>query len=90
LYGDYEGIVAYGGVAHTVWSDDRPDNPLVGGIFREAMYTANIEYGLRGGVDESAFPPVSADDLVSVLRSHKRGFWADGWWIDRADGLSDG
>jgi hypothetical protein len=88
--GDYQGIVAYAGVAHPVWSDDRPDNPLVGGIFREALYPANVEYGLRGGVDESAFLPVSAGDLFSALRAHKRGFWADGWWMDPVDGPSDG
>jgi hypothetical protein len=88
-YGDYEGIVAYAGVAHPVWSDNRPDNPALDGIFRESLYTANVDYGLRGG-DESAFLPLSGADLFSAHKSHKRGFWADGWWMDPRDGPSDG
>jgi hypothetical protein len=62
-YGDYEGIVAYAGVAHPVWSDDRPDNPLVGGVFHEALYTANIEYGLRGGEDDDAMGAMASPRL---------------------------
>jgi hypothetical protein len=90
FYGDYEGIVAYAGVAHPVWSDARVSNPLVGGIFREALYTANVEYGLRGGGDASAFLTVSGDDLFSVYHSKRHGFWVDGWWMDQADGPSGG
>jgi hypothetical protein len=90
FYGDYEGIVAYGGVAHPVWSDARVGNPLVGGIFREAMYTANVEYGLRDSENESAFLMESGDDLFAGHKSHQRHFWACGWWLDATDGLPGG
>jgi hypothetical protein len=90
FYGDYEGIVAYGGVAHPVWSDARVGNTLVGGIFREAMYTANVEYGLRDSENESAFLMESSDDLCSAPNSHRRHVWAGGWWLDPTDGLPVG
>jgi hypothetical protein len=42
-YGDYEGLVAYGGVAHPVWIDARASNVSAG--LREEVYTAAVRYG---------------------------------------------
>lgn len=39
-YGDYEGIVAYGGVAHPVWTDGRFDQTLGEEVFTAAITTA--------------------------------------------------
>jgi hypothetical protein len=41
-YGDYEGLVAYGGVAHPVWIDARASNVSAG--LREEVYTAAVRY----------------------------------------------
>jgi len=44
-YGDYEGIVAFGGVIHAIWTDGRLDgaiNPATGNLFREEIFTATI------------------------------------------------
>jgi hypothetical protein len=44
-YGDYEGIVAFGGVIHPIWTDGRLDdviNPATGNLFREEIFTATI------------------------------------------------
>src|SRR6266566_1926883 len=44
-YGDYEGIVALGGVIHPIWTDGRLDavsNPATGNLFREEIFTATI------------------------------------------------
>jgi hypothetical protein len=44
-YGDYEGIVAYGGIIHPIWTDGRLDeevNPATGNLFREEVFTAAI------------------------------------------------
>jgi hypothetical protein len=43
-YGDYEGLVAFGGVAHPVWCDARPSNFPTQGGRREEVYTAAIQY----------------------------------------------
>jgi BNR/Asp-box repeat protein len=42
-YGDYEGLVAYGGVAHPVWSDARADNFAAG--LSEEVFTTAVRYG---------------------------------------------
>jgi hypothetical protein len=42
-YGDYEGLVAYGGVAHPVWIDARASN-FSAGLGAE-VYTAAVRYG---------------------------------------------
>jgi hypothetical protein len=55
-YGDYEGLVAYGGVAHPVWCDARASNPLVGGFFREALYTAAVQYSDEDGGEGTESP----------------------------------
>jgi len=44
-YGDYEGIVAFGGVVHPIWTDGRVDSkvdPDTGQLFREEVFTATI------------------------------------------------
>jgi ELWxxDGT repeat protein len=48
-YGDYEGLVAFGGVAHPVWTDARVSNFPPRGSLREEVYTAAIRYA--GGAD---------------------------------------
>jgi hypothetical protein len=47
FYGDYEGLVAYGGMAHPVWCDARAGNFSAG--LGEEVYTAAVRYG--GGDD---------------------------------------
>jgi hypothetical protein len=42
-YGDYEGLVAYGGVAHPIWCDARADNFAAG--LKEEVFTAAVRYG---------------------------------------------
>jgi hypothetical protein len=44
-YGDYEGLVAFGGVAHPVWCDARVSNFPPQGSLREEVYTAAVRYG---------------------------------------------
>jgi hypothetical protein len=44
-YGDYEGIVAFGGTAHPIWTDGRLDatiDPATGGRLGEEIFTATI------------------------------------------------
>jgi hypothetical protein len=44
-YGDYEGIVAYGGIAHPIWTDGRFDgstDPATGQPLGEEIFTATI------------------------------------------------
>src|SRR6266566_4663640 len=44
-YGDYEGIVAFGGVSHPIWTDGRFDSnvdPTTGLLTREEVFTAAI------------------------------------------------
>jgi hypothetical protein len=44
-YGDYEGIVAFGGVFHPVWTDGRLDgaiDPATGQRIREEVFTATV------------------------------------------------
>jgi hypothetical protein len=44
-YGDYEGIVAYGGATHPIWTDGRLDatiDPATGDRFSEEIFTATI------------------------------------------------
>src|SRR5262249_56657499 len=41
-YGDYEGLVAYGGVAHPVWIDARASNFAAG--LSEEVFTAAVRY----------------------------------------------
>ena len=36
-YGDYEGIAAYGGVAHPIWTDGRFDATLGEEVFTAAI-----------------------------------------------------
>jgi hypothetical protein len=43
-YGDYEGLVAFGGVAHPVWTDARVSNFPPQGSRREEVYTAAVSY----------------------------------------------
>jgi hypothetical protein len=59
-YGDYEGLVAYGGVAHPVWIDARASNVSAG--LREEVYTAAVQY--VGEEDDDA-----ADALAAALFS---------------------
>jgi hypothetical protein len=63
-YGDYEGLVAYGGVAHPVWIDARASNVAAG--LREEVYTAAIPYGDREDDDGSA--------LLATLRPEPAPF----------------
>jgi hypothetical protein len=83
-YGDYEGVVAYGGVAHAVWCDARAGNFAAG--LNEEVFTAAIRYD-EG--EESAFLAASGDDLFSAHHSKRHGFWEEGWWMDQTDGPSD-
>src|SRR6266550_1843677 len=42
-YGDYEGIVAFGGISHPIWTDGRFDShvdPTTGQLTREEVFTA--------------------------------------------------
>ena len=44
-YGDYEGIAAYGGAAHPIWTDGRLDatvDPATGATFAEEVFTAVV------------------------------------------------
>ena len=44
-YGDYEGIVAFGGVVHPIWTDGRFDSTVdsaTGQLIREEVFTAAI------------------------------------------------
>ena len=44
-YGDYEGIVAFGGVFHPVWTDGRLDctiDPSTGQRIDEEVFTASV------------------------------------------------
>jgi hypothetical protein len=44
-YGDYEGIVAYGGIAHPIWTDGRFDgslDPVTGQPVGEEIFTATV------------------------------------------------
>jgi hypothetical protein len=44
-YGDYEGIAAYGGTAHPVWTDGRRDatiDPATGQRIGEEVFTATV------------------------------------------------
>jgi len=41
-YGDYEGLDAYGGVAHPVWTDHR--KKLIGSLWKE-VFTAAVRIG---------------------------------------------
>jgi hypothetical protein len=56
-YGDYEGLVAYGGVAHPIWIDARADNFAAG--LREEVFTAAIRYG-DSELDDAAAAVVTA------------------------------
>lgn len=55
-YGDYEGLVAYGGVAHPIWSDARPDNFAAG--LSEEVFTTAVSYG--GGERDDGSGPFAA------------------------------
>jgi hypothetical protein len=44
-YGDYEGIVAFNGIIHPIWTDGRFDgttDPITGQLIREEVFTATI------------------------------------------------
>jgi hypothetical protein len=44
-YGDYEGIVAFSGIIHPIWTDGRFDgtvDPNTGQLFREEVFTSMI------------------------------------------------
>ena len=44
-YGDYEGIAAYGGTAHPIWTDGRLDaaiDPLTGQRIGEEVFSATV------------------------------------------------
>jgi hypothetical protein len=50
-YGDYEGLVAYGGVAHAVWCDARADNFTAG--LSEEVFTAAVRYADDDGGEQA-------------------------------------
>jgi hypothetical protein len=56
FYGDYEGLVAYGGVAHPVWCDARAENFTAG--LDEEVYTAAVRYGQDEGDDRGDAQPL--------------------------------
>jgi hypothetical protein len=63
-YGDYEGLVAYGGVAHPVWIDARVSNVSAG--LREEVFTAAVRYADDeddGPTFSAALPPESAPQV---------------------------
>src|SRR5262249_30087973 len=60
-YGDYEGLVAYGGVAHPVWCDARADNFSAG--LNEEVYTAAVRYGEGDDSGEEAGAPAGPERL---------------------------
>jgi hypothetical protein len=44
--GDYSGLVAYGGIAHPIWTDSRRNQEVVAGCRYPAMeevYTASVK-----------------------------------------------
>ncbi|HVH09226.1 MAG TPA: sialidase family protein [Gemmatimonadales bacterium] len=47
-YGDYEGLVAFGGVAHPIWTDSRrnlvPSSGCTGNLTMEEVFTATASY----------------------------------------------
>jgi hypothetical protein len=51
-YGDYEGLVAYGGVAHPVWIDARAGNFATG--LSEEVFTAAVRYADNEADDAAA------------------------------------
>jgi hypothetical protein len=59
FYGDYEGLVAYGGVTHPVWCDARPDNFAAG--LREEVFTAAVRYVDDDDTGEDAGSPTEPD-----------------------------
>src|SRR5262249_17674823 len=59
FYGDYKGLVAYGGVAHPVWCDARASNFAAG--LREEVFTAAVRYGENDDSGEEAGDPTGPD-----------------------------
>jgi hypothetical protein len=66
-YGDYEGLVAYGGVAHAVWCDARASNFAAG--LSEEVFTAAVRYDDDSGEDAvaPAGPEVTSAALGTSL-----------------------
>jgi hypothetical protein len=58
-YGDYEGLVAYGGVAHPVWCDARASNFAAG--LNEEVFTAAVRYGEDEDSGEDAGLPAGPE-----------------------------
>jgi hypothetical protein len=63
-YGDYEGLAAYGGVAHPVWIDARADNFAAG--LNEEVYTAAVRYGEDDDTGDDAGSPAEPEFAGAV------------------------
>jgi hypothetical protein len=88
-YGDYEGLVAYGGVAHPVWCDARASNFSAG--LTEEVFTAAVRYAededgsdagpdaagaARGFSPAAAAPPTAGSAQPAALRVRDQVFAA--------------
>jgi hypothetical protein len=60
-YGDYEGLVAFGGVAHPVWTDARVSNFPPRGSLREEVYAAAIRYAGDANLLAASLGHISPD-----------------------------
>jgi hypothetical protein len=63
-YGDYEGLVAYGGVAHAVWCDARAGNFAAG--LSEEVFTAAVRYAEDDESGEDALAPAGPERTAAL------------------------